>query len=702
MIGALGGPTLLLVEDDRALQRAWAEALTDAGFSVLAERDGDWSLRTFSQRPVDLVILDVLLPGRGGLEVAEELRRSERGRDLPIVICTGLANLNAGGRGKRELAERLGGSQGLEWLDKPFAPSKLVAVCQRLLRVAPEQTDPETRRKRRDRARMEARLKDLSSIADLAEAKGVESESQVRFRGAQLVRGNLRETPFAEVLSQLHRWRATGALLLREGQVKKIVYLKEGAPLFVRSNLLGECLGQILVRERMISVAECETSLRRMQEEKRQQGTVLIEMGCISPANLGYSLQLQQETKLFDLFHWAEGDYNFNPRVDPPASLVALESTSAKILFDGIQRAYDLPRAKAALGDVDQMAVRLSDDPLDRFQEMGLEAEHARFYSLIDGRRPVRELLAPGGPLPEDEGRRLLYALKCANMVQFGLSRTAVSTPRAQRPAAHASHAGIAEIPVDPYVPPPPTGDAHERLPERALPEPELQARQQVERLAARAQDLRRGTLYEALGVTRAASEQEIRDAWSAKAKEHHPDRLGPDASAEATTIAEEIFAAIVQAHDILTDPKRRAAYEADLRTGAVRSDSDDVARILAAEERFRRGEALLKQQEPQLALTAFVEAVRLYPDEAEFHACLGWATWLCSQQDDAGEDLAEVHLLKALALNPRMDRAYVYRGFIRKALGRFREAEQEFENALLCNPASVEALRELRLSRKP
>ena len=697
MSAPLTGPTILMVEDDRGLQRTWAEALTDAGFTVLAERDGNWALRTFSQRPVDLVILDVLLPGRGGLEVAEELRRSERGRNLPIVIATGLLNLNSGGRGKRELLERLGGAAQLEWLDKPFEPSKLVLACQRLLRVTPETTDPETRRKRRDRARVEAKLKDLSSIADLAEAKGVESESQARFRGAQLVRGNLRETPFAEVLSQLHRWRATGALLLRADPVKKIVYVKEGTPLFVRSNLLGECLGQILVRERMISVHECEESLWRMQAEKRQQGTVLIEMGCISPANLGYALQLQQETKIFDVFHWAEGDYNFNPRAEAPASLVALEATSAKILFDGIQRAYDPQRASAALGDLDNLAVRLSDDPLDRFQEMGLEAEHARFYSLIDGRRSVSELLEPGGPLPQDEGRRLLYALKCANMVQFGLPGRVNSAPRLQA-LPQPVHAGIAELPVDPYVPPPPTSD----LPERALPEPELALRQQIERMAAHAQDLRRGTLYEVLGVLRNASEFEIRNAFAAKAKEHHPDRLGPEASSEVITLAKEIFATIVRAHDLLSDRRKRLEYEAELRAGAVKSDSDDVARILAAEERFRRGELLLKQLEPALARAAFLEAVRLYPDEAEFHACLGWAEWLCSQQDEPGEDRAEVHLHRALALNPRMDRAYVFRGWIRKALGRPREAEQEFENALLCNPASAEALRELRLSRAP
>ncbi|MBS2024727.1 MAG: response regulator, partial [Deltaproteobacteria bacterium] len=484
----LGGRAILLVEDDRALQLALAESLSDAGFTVFTERDGDWALRTFAARPIDLAVIDVLLPGRGGVEVAEEIRRSDKGREIPIIMASGVVKAQ---KGRRELAEKVGTKAPLEWLDKPFEPSKLVAICQKLLKVTPDETDPETRRKRRERARLEAKSKDLSSIADLQEAKGVESESQVRFKGAALVRGNLRDAPFAEVLSQLHRWLATGALLLRNDPVKKIVYLKEGAPLFVRSNLLGECLGQVLVRERMINMSECEESLRRMQEGKRQQGTVLIEMGCISPANLSYALQLQQETKLFDLFTWPEGDYSFNPRAEPPQSLVAIEMTSARILHEGIQRTYDIDRAMAALGDSDALAVRHTDDPMDRFQDMGLEAEEAQLFAQIDGRRTVGELVAAAQleGLTTDQAHRLLYSLKCANMIQFGLPTKTPPhghTLPPPLPSRAPIGAGIAEVPVSIDIPPPPVDE----LPERALAEPELLLRQQIERLAARAQDL--------------------------------------------------------------------------------------------------------------------------------------------------------------------------------------------------------------------
>jgi len=681
----LAGRTILLVEDDRALQRALAEALTDAGFTVLAERDGEWAVRTFKQRHVDLAVLDMLLPGKGGLIVAEEIRGASRGADIPIVIATGLMRA---GRSRREFSEKLGAGGPLEWLDKPFEPGQLVALCQRLLHLSPEETDPAERKRRREQARIESKAQTpaFASHADLQEAKGVESESQVRFRGAALVRGDLRDTPFAEVLSQLHRWRATGALLLRNGAMKKIVYVKEGAALFVRSNILGECLGQVLVRERMITLDECAESLKKMQAEKRQQGTVLIEMGCISPANLAYALQLQQETKLYDLFSWREGEYSFNPRAEAPPSLIALEGTSARVLFEGIQRVYDGERAARELGDVDSLAVRLADEPLDRFQEMGLEAEHARFYSLIDGRRTVGELLALG-KLPAGEARQLLFALKCANMIQLGAAARATTVTQ--------------EIPVfartAPRSPPPPVAE----MPERALPEPELALRQQVERLAARAQDLRRGTLYETLGVPPHATAAELQSAYATKAKEHHPHRLGPDATAETRGLAEEIFGQILHAHEVLADPARRATYDAELSEGSVRSDSDDVARILAAEERFREGEEHLKQGKPQLARSAFAEATKLYPDEAEFHACLGWASWLSSGRDDAGENVAQAHLARALALNPRMDRAYVFRGNIEKARGNVREAEAEFEKALTCNPACTEALRELKLARQ-
>ena len=672
--------TILLVEDDRQLQHLLAEALHQSGFTVLAEHDGDWAMTTFLQRPVDLLLTDGLLPRRNGFQLAEDIRKHIKGRTLPIVFISGVY---PAAKSRRQLEDRVGP---VEWVDKPAEPSRIVALCRRALRIPDPPDDPSFRRRQLSRARAETHLKGLSSLADLAEVKAVESDSQARFRGALQVRGNLRQTPLAEVLSELHRWRASGALLLSAGPVKKLVYLREGAPFFVRSNLLAETLGQLLVRERLITLRECEESLARSQQSKRMQGTELIELGCISPSNLAYALQLQLEQKLFELFAWSEGEYRFNPQAPMPEAQIALEMTPARVLLEGVKRTYDGARAQAALGDVSACRVQFTDDPLDRFQDMGLEAEEARLYALIDGRRTVADLLALSalGRLSEDDARRVLYALRCANMIHFAAPGAAA------RPASPDS--GEPARPRLPELPP------VAELPERALAEPELLLRQQQERLAARAQDLQRGTLFEVLGLSRAASEFEVRNAFATLARESHPDRLGPDATRESRAFAEQIFRQLSLAHDTLVDRERRNGYELQLSKGVRRSDGDAVERILTAESRFREGEALLARGDASRARAAFEQATQLYPDEAEFHACLGWATWL--EQRSAAVALPLID--KALALNPRIDRAYVFRGHIARALGQARAAEGEFEKALLCNPACAEALQELRLTRKP
>jgi len=383
------------------------------------------------------------------------------------------------------------------------------------------------------------------------------------------------------------------------------------------------------------------------------------------------------EQKLFDVFAWTEGQYRFNPRAEMPAMQVALELTPAKILLEGIKRSCDADRARKGLGPVDGLVVHLTDDPLDRFQDMGLDPEEAQLYALIDGKRTVAELLSFGALHPDD-GRKLLYALRCANMVHFGPPLPATQP----QPAA-------------PQPRPPPLPD----LPERAVPEPELLQRRQIERLAARAQDLRRATLFEVLGVHPDATELEVRYAFAGLAKEAHPDRLGPDASAEARAFAEEIFQQITSAHETLIDRQKRAEYEMQLHNGVRRSDGDEVSRILEAEQRFREGEKHLLDNDAAGALRAFTEAARLYPEEAEFHACVGWATWLSLAPGEGAAAQARPLIDKALRLNPRIDRAYVFRGRIARALGRAQEAVAEFEKALLCNPACAEALRELNLA---
>ena len=86
-----------------------------------------------------------------------------------------------------------------------------------------------------------------------------------------------------------------------------------------------------------------------MKAAGRQQGTVLIEMGCISPHNLRYALELQLRLKLLEVFSWTKGEFQFNPRAQPPAETVRLQMSTAAIVYEGVRRSYDQARLRGAL-----------------------------------------------------------------------------------------------------------------------------------------------------------------------------------------------------------------------------------------------------------------------------------------------------------------------------------------------------------------
>jgi two-component system alkaline phosphatase synthesis response regulator PhoP len=79
---------ILLVEDDRFLRRACEASLRQRGFTVLTAADGEEGLRRAREEAPDLVLLDLLMPRLGGVEVLRALRADERTRAMPVLILS--------------------------------------------------------------------------------------------------------------------------------------------------------------------------------------------------------------------------------------------------------------------------------------------------------------------------------------------------------------------------------------------------------------------------------------------------------------------------------------------------------------------------------------------------------------------------------------------------------------------------------------
>ena len=126
MPGELEGKTILLVDDDRDILAAMTAALSDMGPQIVTAINGNDALTEASKHNPDLVVLDMMLPGRSGFLVMEKLKRGKKRSDPPrVIMITG----NQGARHK-VYAESLGVDV---YLNKPFRMERLLESVKKVL-----------------------------------------------------------------------------------------------------------------------------------------------------------------------------------------------------------------------------------------------------------------------------------------------------------------------------------------------------------------------------------------------------------------------------------------------------------------------------------------------------------------------------------------------------------------------------------------
>ena len=111
------GKRVLLIEDEPNIIEAISFILSRDGWTVHTHEDGLTAMDKVRALPPDMIILDVMLPGRSGFDILRDLREAEVSKDIPVMMLT------ARGQDKdRELAARLGANH---FMTKPFSNTEV-------------------------------------------------------------------------------------------------------------------------------------------------------------------------------------------------------------------------------------------------------------------------------------------------------------------------------------------------------------------------------------------------------------------------------------------------------------------------------------------------------------------------------------------------------------------------------------------------
>jgi len=133
----MGKANILVVEDDIDIQQLVSYNLIKAGFNVSCADSGEEGLQVLEQEHIDLILLDLMLPGKDGMEICSLIRAQRNHDRLPVIMLTARSEEDDIVTGLSCGAD--------DYVTKPFSPRVLIARVQAQLRRKQEKTGQEQR-----------------------------------------------------------------------------------------------------------------------------------------------------------------------------------------------------------------------------------------------------------------------------------------------------------------------------------------------------------------------------------------------------------------------------------------------------------------------------------------------------------------------------------------------------------------------------
>lgn len=441
-------------------------------------------------------------------------------------------------------------------------------------------------------------------------------------------------------LKEIFFQKKTGKLTFKNGNATRHLFCQDGEIIQVKTNVDSERLGDILFK--LHRIAEDEHSrIDEFIEPNVSLGEVLKDKGVISETDLEEALTYQVRESVLNCFSSFDAEISFLER-EKFSDKSARTNVSVPFLIEyGIRRLPSSPELKTFL------SARVPVKKNDTYAYI-LTPEEKLLLDRLNGREQAKSVQASSG-MPEDAFWHSLFLFYCLDLIELALEdNPARPAPNNARPTA--APAARADKEIDP----------------------------DLEEVLAFQEGLANKNHYQILGLSRAASQDDIKKSYFGLARRFHPDRFPRGLSKEKRAIVEDVFSAVTGAYRVLGTPDSRKVYDGQNEPGGEAVDTTKNAEI-----RYRQGKTLFNQGRYHDALTLLAEAVRMRRDKGDYFLLLAMVE---SKLPDNGLK-AEEDFQKAISLEPWNPEAYVGLGLLYKREGLKIKATHQFKKALEVDP---------------
>ena len=219
------------------------------------------------------------------------------------------------------------------------------------------------------------------------EGTGAEARQVARAGGE-----GLQEFPLHKILIGLHDAKKTGTLTVKTPVFIKKIYLDKGEVIFAASNWKDDRLGEVLLKAGKITLQQYEESVRVLKMTGKKQGTILVELGYLSPKDLFWWVKYQVKEAIYSLFPVEYAEYGFVQGEVPQKEILTLKINLGSLIYEGLKRIDSFTRIKRELPDF-RYPLSISIGTSSLFEGIELNPLQKSILSLIDGKRSIIELV---------------------------------------------------------------------------------------------------------------------------------------------------------------------------------------------------------------------------------------------------------------------------------------------------------------------
>jgi DnaJ-domain-containing protein 1 len=443
-------------------------------------------------------------------------------------------------------------------------------------------------------------------------------------------------------LHQVKLAKATGVLEIKWEKFKKQILFVKGEPRSTKSNWMQESFGHFLVRRKRISETSLRLEIQKKKTEKEQLllGEWLAKEGVIEITEIPNLLEGHFRERLFNLLHLTRGTVKFLNYEEGELTITdggTLTEDYEKLMVDALRILFTEEVCKAKLLSFSHRKGRIVSD-----SPIKLAPKELRYWNQL-----MSSELQPGNL--DKMGRWIIALASDLDLVEWG-----------------------------------------------EAPENKMVAEYQ-----AMAKQFEGKQAHEILKVKVEDGEGAAKRAYLDLVRRFHPDKLPKDTPADMQKMAEEVFSAINEAHNTLTDPERRKEYLAEIELEKI-GGKEQVEKMLEAEMLIPQAQAALRRRHFGKAFEALKHIELTLKEDPEIIADRAYCELMVAieNKQDPKSIVGRVaqDIQKSIGIRSNYAPAYYYRGMMSKTMGRDKEAVSDFNRALAMDPNLTEAASELRL----